>query len=181
MDIKIDKEYSINELSQILETPNTTIYSWEKALNIKTKRKSDNSRFYNEQDLELYKKIKELREKKFSLKSIKDALENTEAFQDMQEVAVTQIPLESLTAQEIEKVVSKSFEKALKGVLNQAKEDLREVIKEELRDELRKEFEYQNKQKEAENIKLLNIIETKFREEKEEKNNKSFLKRLFNL
>ena len=99
MDIKIDKEDSINELSQILETPNTTIYSWEKALNIKTKRKSDNSRFYNEQDLELYKKIKELREKKFSLKSIKDALENTEVFQDMQEVAVAQIPLESLTAQ----------------------------------------------------------------------------------
>jgi len=177
MDLKLDKDYNVSEVAKEVGIANTTLYSWEKALGITVKRKPDQSRYYTDEDIQVYKKIKEYRDKRFSLESIKQALERNNKFLQMEEEALSCLPVEQLTGNELEEVVRDSVESGLKTVV----EAFKESMKEQVRNEFKTQFEglkIENETLKNQNEKILVQLE-KLNATIDEEKNKNFLQRLF--
>lgn len=73
--MKIDKQYKIGELAQLLDIKQFVIRFWEKEFKIKPNRSNGGHRFYTNDHFEKFKLIKELLyEKKFTLEGAKKEL-----------------------------------------------------------------------------------------------------------
>lgn len=69
------RKFRIGELAEQLQVEQFVIRFWEKEFNLKTVRSTGGQRFYREQDLEMFKKIKELLyEKCFTIAGAKKQL-----------------------------------------------------------------------------------------------------------
>lgn len=83
------KAYSIKEVSELLGVPAGTLRQWEKDLNIEIPRYKDGanvgSRYYTDLEINLLKEIKGLRDKKLSIKLIKEYLNRSEASENESE------------------------------------------------------------------------------------------------
>lgn len=69
------KQFRIGTLSQELKLEKFVIRFWEKEFDIKSARSTGKQRYYTQQDIEQFKKIKQLLyEKKFTIAGAKEAL-----------------------------------------------------------------------------------------------------------
>lgn len=74
------QQFRIGTLAKELRLEKFVIRFWEKEFNIKSSRSIGGQRYYTAQDLEQFKKIKELLYgKKFTIAGAKEALQNTHA------------------------------------------------------------------------------------------------------
>lgn len=74
------RQFRIGQLAKQLKVERFVVRFWEKEFNVQTTRSSGGQRFYQEQDLETFKKIKELLyEKKFTIAGAKEALRKNSA------------------------------------------------------------------------------------------------------
>ena len=70
------RQYRIGDLAKHLNVEKFVIRFWEKELNIKPKRSKGGQRFYQEQDFQTFKTVKDLLyEKKFTIAGAKEELQ----------------------------------------------------------------------------------------------------------
>ena len=69
-----EKKYSISEASKVLEVENHVLRYWEEELELMIPRNELGHRFYREEDIQTLRCIKELKNKGFQLKAVKEVL-----------------------------------------------------------------------------------------------------------
>jgi len=65
----------IKDAAKKLQVESHVLRYWEEELNLEIKRNSMGHRFYDERDIKMFQEVKELRDRGFSLKDIKDGIE----------------------------------------------------------------------------------------------------------
>ena len=69
------KEYSVSEAVQISGVPSHVLRYWEEELHLPIRRTSQGHRVYSEKDIELFRKVKKLKDKGIQLRAIRVLLE----------------------------------------------------------------------------------------------------------
>ena len=97
-----EKRYSISEASRLLEVENHVLRYWEDELDLKIPRNELGHRFYREEEIQLLYCIKELKNKGFQLKAVKEVLPDLEEKKmiDVHKLLVAQVELENMGAAE---------------------------------------------------------------------------------
>lgn len=97
-----EKKYSISEASRLLEVENHVLRYWEEELELKIPRNELGHRFYREEEIQLLYCIKELKNKGFQLKAVKEVLPDLEEKKliDVHKLLTTQIELETMGLEE---------------------------------------------------------------------------------
>lgn len=127
-----EKRYSISEASRLLEVENHVLRYWEEELELTIPRNELGHRYYREEEIQLLNCIKELKNKGFQLKAVKEVLPDLEQKKliDVHKLLATQVELENMGIEE----------------------------KEEERDREKEQVEEQSKESKAENITDCKVI-----------------------
>ncbi len=171
------KRLSITDLAELLGVHINTIRQWEKQFNIIVPRSKDSqrSRYYTEEEITIFLKIRDLRRENVSIDNIRrylnrniEAIEQTEnALQIMPFSEVSAVDMRELIADiiiEREKQLKHEFEKGLQRELQKQEERIIETITQK-----------QLEQVQSENQKLMGYIISIREEEKK----KGFFEKLF--
>ena len=78
-----EKEYSVSEAVRLIGVESHVLRYWEEELKVAIRRTGQGHRVYSEEDIEMFRKVKELKEKGIQLKAIRVLLE--EETQESQE------------------------------------------------------------------------------------------------
>lgn len=151
-----DKEYlSVKDVAEMLDTEAYVLRFYEKELHLDIRRNVKGHRVYSLEDVEMFKKIQDLREKGLQLKAIETIVhdggseEAKETYEQLSSIAVlpgaTPIP----TAQDLAKVditdtddeKVKRFSSMMKDVFKQALTEYNVVAEEKIHDAIRQEVE----------------------------------------
>ncbi|MCI6858644.1 MAG: helix-turn-helix domain-containing protein [Eubacterium sp.] len=99
-----ENRYTISEASRLLEVENHVLRYWEEELGLKIPRNELGHRYYREEEIQLLYCIKELKNKGFQLKAVKEVLPDLEAKRmiDVHKLLATQEELENQEALEKE-------------------------------------------------------------------------------
>ncbi len=73
-----EKEYSVSEAVRLTGVPSHVLRYWEEELQISIRRTSQGHRIYSGENLELFRQVKELKDKGIQLKAIRVLLDETE-------------------------------------------------------------------------------------------------------
>lgn len=175
--MKVDKTYSISDVSNILGVSDALIRKYEKDYDILIPRNELNHRYFTEKEIEVLQQIIRLKEQGLNIHTIKKLLTRSESFEEQKEQALELVTLDKITGAELKDLMMKQIADIMyereKELTRQYQENI-DSIRDELRDEIRKEFEKQEEQRAGENEKLLEAIE-KIRNKKK----KGIWKRLF--
>lgn len=127
-----EKRYSISEASRLLEVENHVLRYWEEELELTIPRNELGHRYYREEEIQLLNCIKELKNKGFQLKAVKEVLPDLEQKKliDVHKLLATQVELENMGIEE----------------------------KEEERDREKEQVEEQSEESKAENITDCKVI-----------------------
>lgn len=92
-----EKRYSISEASKILEVENHVLRYWEEELELNIPRNELGHRYYREEEIQLLNCIRELKNKGFQLKAVKEVLPDLEKRKliDVHKLLATQVELEN--------------------------------------------------------------------------------------
>ena len=132
-----ENKYTISEAARLLSVENHVLRYWEEELELKIPRNELGHRYYREEEIQLLHCIKELKNKGFQLKAVKEVLPDLEQKKliDIHKLLTTQEELEN---QELEQL-----EQARQKEMTQRDEVQRQDIQKENR---RKETEEQNRE-----------------------------------
>ena len=99
-----EKRYSISEASRLLEVENHVLRYWEEELELTIPRNELGHRYYREEEIQLLNCIKELKNKGFQLKAVKEVLPDLEQKKliDVHKLLATQVELENMGIEEKE-------------------------------------------------------------------------------
>lgn len=123
-----EKRYSISEASRLLEVENHVLRYWEEELGLTIPRNELGHRYYREEEIQLLNCIKELKNKGFQLKAVKEVLPDLEQKKliDVHKLLATQVELENMgVAEEEAKTDNREYtenEEELEGVRNTEEE-----------------------------------------------------------
>lgn len=103
-----ENKYSISEAAKLLEVENHVLRYWEEELELNIPRNELGHRYYREEEIQLLHCIKELKNKGFQLKAVKEVLPDLEAKKliDVHKLLATQQELEDMEKQEAEETQS---------------------------------------------------------------------------
>lgn len=136
-----ENKYTISEAARLLSVENHVLRYWEEELELKIPRNELGHRYYREEEIQLLHCIKELKNKGFQLKAVKEVLPDLEQKKliDIHKLLTTQEELEN---QELEQL-----EQARQKEMTQREEVQREDIQKENRrkENRRNEIEEKNK------------------------------------
>lgn len=93
-----ENKYSISEAAKLLEVENHVLRYWEEELELNIPRNELGHRYYREEEIQLLHCIKELKNKGFQLKAVKEVLPDLEAKKliDVHKLLATQQELEDM-------------------------------------------------------------------------------------
>ena len=122
-----ENKYTISEAARLLSVENHVLRYWEEELELKIPRNELGHRYYREEEIQLLHCIKELKNKGFQLKAVKEVLPDLEQKKliDIHKLLTTQEELEN---QELEQL-----EQARQKEMTQREEVQREDIQKENR------------------------------------------------
>lgn len=136
-----ENKYTISEAARLLSVENHVLRYWEEELELKIPRNELGHRYYREEEIQLLHCIKELKNKGFQLKAVKEVLPDLEQKKliDIHKLLTTQEELEN---QELEQL-----EQARQKEITQREEVQRQDIQKENRrkENRRNEIEEKNK------------------------------------
>lgn len=97
-----ENKYTISEAAKLLSVENHVLRYWEEELELKIPRNELGHRYYREEEIQLLHCIKELKNKGFQLKAVKEVLPDLEAKKliDVHKLLATQEELENQELQE---------------------------------------------------------------------------------
>lgn len=92
-----EERYSISEASRLLELENHVLRYWEEELELNIPRNEQGHRYYQQKEIKLLSCIKELKNKGFQLKAVKEILPDLEENQkiDVHKLLEAQVELEN--------------------------------------------------------------------------------------
>ena len=107
-----EKRYSISEASRLLVVENHVLRYWEEELELNIPRNELGHRYYREEEIQLLNCIKELKNKGFQLKAVKEVLPDLEQKKliDVHKLLATQVELENMEREEEEQERTTSSE-----------------------------------------------------------------------
>ncbi len=174
--------FTIKELSKILEISEHTIRKYESDFNLKIPRNDMGHRYYMDEELELFKRILDWKDKGFNKPIINNLLGHSVEAIGQKEKAIELVTLDNITGAELKELMSKQISDILlerDQKLQQEYEIKLEKAKDEIQNKMESELEKQalkiHEQIKAENNKLMDYIETT----REEEQKKSFWSKLF--
>lgn len=138
---EIFKAYSIKETSKITGIPEGTLRQWEKDLEgvLHIPRDENNYRYYTELEIETLERIKFLRDKDLSIKTIKEMLSERPG-KEIQPVIQPSVPqMKQNEVIETLRSIQTTLE-TLPAIKEMIVSQIREDIKSELRDEIKNEI-----------------------------------------
>ena len=175
-----EKRITITQLGELLGVHFNTIRQWEKQFDIIVPRSKDTqrSRYYTEKEINIFTKIRDLRQENMSIDNIKRYLNRDLDLIEQEGNAIEALPFSEVSAADVKELIANIVLEREQ----QLKEEFREEIKEELEKQEERIIEQVSKkhleQIKSENEKLINYIEESRDKEREEKNT-GFFSRLF--
>lgn len=183
--------YMISDASKIVEVESHVLRYWEEELELPIARNEMGHRYYTEDDIQLLKHIKKLKERGYQLKAIKmDISENGELIPQEESLppAVKQEKTEVLNSnaekmQQFQSVLSKALGQALKENQENLGKELGIRVADQVSKEINYQFRAQEEQQEAyfrklderlQNVKKRNA---KLKKEKPEKKKRFTLRK----
>jgi DNA-binding transcriptional MerR regulator len=143
------KAYSIKEVQQITKVPSGTIRQWEKDLEgvFNVPRDENRNRYYTDFEIDMIKKIKQMRDKNLGIAMIKDLMKkHSETLEDDSQFPIVQPSVPQMsqdeaisTLKEIQ-VALKSFEKFKEQVKTEIRNEVRNEIRNEILTEVTKQI-----------------------------------------
>ena len=148
-----DKEFlSVKDVAEMLETEAYVLRFYEKELNLDIRRNSKGHRVYTIDDVEMFRKIQDMREQGLQLKAIETIVhdssgETKETYEQLSSITLAAVaPIKSnevldvdITSAEDEKV--KQFSFLMKDMLKQALMECNEQSKIEVQETIKKEVD----------------------------------------
>jgi DNA-binding transcriptional MerR regulator len=137
----------ISDASRLVEVESHVLRYWEEELELPIARNEMGHRYYTEDDIQLLKHIKKLKERGYQLKAIKmDISENGELI-PREEVQLQELPREKTEVINSNAEKMKQFQSILSKALGQALRENQETLSKELggkvADQVTKEINYQ--------------------------------------
>lgn len=171
-------DYSIIEMSELLDLSQSAIRKYESDYNLRIKRNELGNRTYSEEDLEIYRKIKELKIQGHNIHTIRRILlKQPDAIVHVKN-SLDHISVNDLSGAELNMILKKNMDEALATAHQKYVSELaamREYLKEDLREEIKKELQLHADQQQVENQKLLDYLQKM----RETKTNQGFFKKWF--
>ena len=139
--------YMISDAAKLVEVESHVLRYWEEELELPIARNEMGHRYYTEDDIQLLKHIKKLKERGYQLKAIKmDISENGELI-PREETLLQELPREKTEVLNSNAEKMQQFQNALSKALGQALRDNQESLGRELgsrvADQVTKEMNYQ--------------------------------------
>lgn len=183
--------YMISDASKMVEVESHVLRYWEEELELPIARNEMGHRYYTEDDIQLLKHIKKLKERGYQLKAIKmDISENGELIpqEDPLSPAVKQDKAEVLNhnaekMQQFQSVLSKALGQALRENQEKLGRELGVCVADQVSKEINYQFRAQEEQQEAyfrkldERIQNVKKRNAKVKKEKPEKKKKFTLRK----
>lgn len=139
-----DKHYLISEASKKLCVESHVLRYWEEELELKVNRNEMGHRFYTEEDMETFEKIKELKKEGFGLKAIKKILKGEEKSLEVIHSQEKGVVVESLKLEQFKEMLADVINTSLKGNNIELKKDIGDAVSEHVI----KEMNYLSRMKE---------------------------------
>jgi DNA-binding transcriptional MerR regulator len=127
------KAYSIKEVQEITKVPSGTIRQWEKDLDgvFNVPRDENRNRYYTDFEIDMIKKIKQMRDKNLSIAMIKDLMKmHSETFEGDSQLPFVQPSVPQMSQNEAISTL-KEIQMTLKSF-----EELKKQVKTEIRNEI---------------------------------------------
>lgn len=162
-------QYNTKEFAERINVAPTTLYKWEKDFKLTVPRHANGNRYYTENEALIFNKIKNLRYNKYSIESIKQYLNRDIDKMHQEEIAVTNMPIQYLTQNEIQEIMQDNIQLVRDQLATTLQSELsifKKQLKKDIKNELNFEFYKQQKQLRINNKKIANLIEYKFKEAK---------------
>ena len=183
--------YMISDASKLVEVESHVLRYWEEELELPIARNEMGHRYYTEDDIQLLKHIKKLKERGYQLKAIKmDISENGELIPQEESLApaVKQDKAEVLShnaekMQQFQSVLSKALGQALRENQEKLGKELGVCVADQVSKEINYQFRAQEEQQEAyfrkldERIQNVKKRNAKVKKEKPEKKKKFTLRK----
>ena len=183
--------YMISDASKMVEVESHVLRYWEEELELPIARNEMGHRYYTEDDIQLLKHIKKLKERGYQLKAIKmDISENGELIPQEESLApaVKQDKAEVLShnaekMQQFQSVLSKALGQALRENQEKLGKELGVCVADQVSKEINYQFRAQEEQQEAyfrkldERIQNVKKRNAKVKKEKPEKKKKFTLRK----
>ena len=132
------KEYSVSEAVRLVGVESHVLRYWEEELQIEIKRTSQGHRVYSEQNIETFRKVRELKEHGLQLKAIRVVLEKEEsALQES--VPAYDVALAAIPEQDSDHIGQ--FEAILKRLVGEVIEEKNQKLEQSMRKLMREEFD----------------------------------------
>lgn len=124
-----EKRYSISEASRLLEVENHVLRYWEEELELNIPRNELGHRYYREEEIQLLNCIKELKNKGFQLKAVKEVLPDLEQKKliDVHKLLATQVELENMGIEDQEEETVREYEEMGKEEEKENKQECKVV------------------------------------------------------
>lgn len=136
-----EKEYSVSEAVRRTGVPSHVLRYWEEELQIMIHRSAQGYRIYTESDLELFRRVKLLKEKGIQLKAIRVLLEEPEENkQGNEETVISESGYEIILGKQIPDQMAQ-FKTIIKTMLAEVVEEQNEKLEQSLKECLREELE----------------------------------------
>lgn len=168
-----DKIYTIKDLSKITEIKITTIRKYENDFDLKIPRNEMGHRIYTENEIQVYKKIKTMKERGAGTELIREIISRSADIMEQKEKAMDLITIDRLTGAELKEVMLNQITDILQErdrMYLDKIENLEKKMEQELEGQREKIFE----QIKSENEKLINYIAAA----REEKSKNTFFEKL---
>ena len=106
-----ENKYTISEAARLLSVENHVLRYWEEELELKIPRNELGHRYYREEEIQLLHCIKELKNKGFQLKAVKEVLPDLEQKKliDIHKLLITQEELENQELEQLEQARQKEM------------------------------------------------------------------------
>ena len=180
--------YMISDAARMVEVESHVLRYWEEELDLPIARNEMGHRYYTEDDIQLLKHIKKLKERGYQLKAIKmDISENSELISQEEMLPQTMKPekaevLDSNAEkmQQFQNILSKALGQALKENQDSLGKELAGHVTDQMTKELNYQFRVQEEAQEAyyrkldERIQNVKKRNAKIKKDKPEKKRKAF-------
>lgn len=164
--------FSIKEASSLLKISDHTLRKYESDYSLKIPRNEKGHRYYTEQEIEVFKRILDWKEKGFTKDTINQLLEKNVDAIDQKEQALELITLDRLTGADIKEL--------LVNVITEREKELEEKFERKLQEEVEKARNQITDEIQNENTKLMDYIAvTRQKEKEEQEKKKGFWSKLF--
>lgn len=168
-----DKLYTIKDLSKITEIKITTIRKYEVDFDLKIPRNEMGHRVYSENEVQIYRKIKSMKERGAGTELIRELISRSADVMEQKEKAMELITIDRLTGAELKEVMLNQIADILQErdrMYLDKIENLEKKMEQELESQREKIFE----QIKSENEKLMDYIAVS----REEKSKNTFFEKL---